>query len=248
MLTSFIRRYSWLHGLIDFAFPPLCCGCAKFTEAESGICDSCNASIDTLPVQLCLSCFGAMPRSGHCDNCGGDSIPLFAYGSYAPPLKDIILQFKFHGITRLAAVFAERLSKQFGDSLRSMEPAVLVPVPLHVGRENSRGYNQASLIARRLGESLGMAVAEDLLIRSKKRRPQSKLSPNLRVANVKNVFTCIRVAEENTPDVILVDDVVTSGATLREARSCMEKSGYRVTATVAVAHGGGVVQDDISDR
>jgi len=248
MLTSLIRRYSWLHGLLDFAFPPLCCGCAEFTEAESGICDTCEASIDTFPVPLCLSCFDGMPRSGNCVNCGQTSIPLMVYGSYAAPLRDIIQQFKFRGITRLAGVFAERLSDQFGDSLRSMEPAMFVPIPLHVVRESSRGYNQALLIAQRLGESLNMAVADDVLIRRKRRRPQSKLSPDLRAANVKDVFTCIQAPEKDTSNVILVDDVVTSGATLREARNSMEESGYRVTAAVAVAHGGGVISDDILSR
>ncbi len=113
---------------------------------------------------------------------------------------------------------------------------MLVPVPLHCSREKHRGYNQAALYAKEIGRLLEIPVREDILLRIKKRKPQSKLKFAERAVNIKGVFT-VAYEADGEERVILVDDVVTSGATAAEARKELEKAGYQVCAVVAMAHG-----------
>lgn len=225
----------WLQGLIDFVYPPLCLGCGDYTENDSGICESCWAAIDTYSFPFCLSCMDFIPSGYKCPVCKGESLPLYAYGDYADPLEQIIIQFKFKGITRSSQVFAGLLTDRFGADILSLGAEALVYVPLHARREMYRGYNQAEVFARDLSAGLGLEVCTDVLRRARKRRPQARLSLSKREINIKGVFEIDR-PPENLSRVILVDDVVTSGSTVREAIRTLEEANIRVLAVIALAH------------
>lgn len=224
-----------LKGLLDFVFPPLCLGCGAFNEHNVDVCEDCLNKIDTYSYPICLSCFEMIPDDKRCPICREDYVPLFAYGNYASPMQDVIIQFKFKGITSPARTFAALLYEQFHRRLHSLEAAMLVPVPLYPSREKYRGYNQAALFAGRMAELLDLPVNEDILFRIKKRKPQANLELKKRARNVRGVFAVDQETERGEK-VILVDDVVTSGATVAEARKELEKAGYRVSGVVAIAH------------
>ena len=236
MLSSLTDKSPLLKGLLDFVFPPLCLGCGEFNDDHPGICKSCLKKIDTYEHPICLNCFEILPIAQNCPVCREKSVPLFAYGNYASPIQDIIIQFKFRGITTPAALFAPLLYEQFQRQLQSLKAGMLIPVPLYPSREKRRGYNQAALFAEQLAQLLDLPVRKDILFRVEKRKPQTKLKFEKRAENIRGAFT---VAEETENDerVILVDDVVTSGATAAEARKELEEAGYRVCAVVAIAHG-----------
>jgi ComF family protein len=236
MLSSLTDKSPLLKGLLDFVFPPLCLGCGEFNDNRPVICESCRSKIDTYEHPICLNCFETLPGAQNCPVCREKSAPLFAYGDYASPLQDIIIQFKFRGITSPATLFAPLLYKQFQRQLQSLKAEMLIPVPLYPSREKHRGYNQAALFAEQLAELLDLPVSKDLLFRVEKRKPQAKLKFEKRAENIKGAFTVAEEAEKGGR-VILVDDVVTSGATATEARNELEKAGYRVCAVVAIAHG-----------
>jgi ComF family protein len=226
----------WIRSLLDFVFPPLCLGCGQFEDGDPPLCRSCRDAIDAYDSPLCLECFKALGESDRCPDCGVDGVPLFAYGNYVPPLREIIIQMKFRGITLPASFLADWLAGAFGDRLRCRPGAVLVPIPLHPGRENRRGYNQAALLADHLGGCLDLTVNHDVLYRSKNTRPQATMRLADRARNVRNVFGAAAV-EGDDRAVILVDDVVTSGSTMRAAASEMRKLGWQVVAAVSAAHG-----------
>jgi len=113
---------------------------------------------------------------------------------------------------------------------------MLIAVPLYPSREKRRGYNQAALFAEQLAQLLDLPVRKDILFRVEKRKPQAKLKFERRTENIRGAFTVVEEAE-NGERVILVDDVVTSGATAKEAKRELEEAGYRVCAVVAIAHG-----------
>jgi ComF family protein len=161
---------------------------------------------------------------------------MYAFGDYRSPLKDIILNFKFRGITSPAKTFAGLIAEKFAEQLSKMNAQAVVPVPLHPGRRNRRGYNQAELLSRELALILKVPLLEDALFRIKRRRPQSRLKFAKRKSNVAGVFEAMEPVEK-IKRVILVDDVVTSGATVLEAKKCLEKIDYKVTGIVAIAHG-----------
>jgi len=237
VLTEMMQKHPLVKGFIDFIFPPLCLGCGRFTDDPSSICETCRNKFGTYQHPFCLECFSPLSHAYLCPECEQQSLPLFAYGNYAAPLKEVIIQFKFRGIKLPAAVFASLLCETFVEQLRSLQADMLVPIPLHSSRERERGYNQASLFAERLAEQLDLPVREDILVRMEKRKPQATLTFEKRIENVSGVFAVISEVPEQPERVILVDDVVTSGATVREAARELEQAGYRVVAAAAIAHG-----------
>ncbi|MCD6249744.1 MAG: ComF family protein [candidate division Zixibacteria bacterium] len=237
MLTEFLNRWPALRGLVDFVYPPLCSGCGAYTEAVGAICDCCVAQIDWLESPIPLTDIDFRPTAS--DNTGTpDSFPLFAAGAYANPLNQIVINFKFKGVTVPAESIAARVVDMFGEKIHKLAPAVLVPIPLHPSREYVRGYNQATIFATELARRLELSVNESLLYRIKKRRPQAKLKKHRRLSNIKSVFEVDLSSEADQPvdRVILVDDVVTSGQTMFEARRCLMRVGYQVVGGISMAH------------
>lgn len=227
---------SWLSVLWDFVYPPLCLGCGEFYDGEHNVCERCIRTIHRFEDPLCLNCLSVLVGEPRCPICADLSLPLFALGDYAPPLREIILQFKFKGITTPAQLMAELLWRQFGDRLDKFKPVVLVPIPLHPSRENQRGYNQAALLADQLAELMKVEVANNLIFRIEKRKPQASLSLKERMKNIKGVFEA-SPAEGPRHSLLLIDDVVTSGATVLEATRVLTDAGYEVAAIIAIAHG-----------
>jgi ComF family protein len=129
------------------------------------------------------------------------------------------------------------LVELFGEKIQKLAPVSLVPIPLHPSREYVRGYNQAALFARELSGQLEMPVIDNLIIRVKKRKPQSKLNQSKREANIKNVFELAeeQLESDEARKVILVDDVVTSGHTMFEARRVLIAGGHDVVGAIAMA-------------
>lgn len=239
MLTELIQRVPFIQGLLDFAFPPMCAGCGEFSEDPSGICTACMMKIDWYEDAFCLTCGGFIPTGESCERCLERSLLLFPAGNYVDPLKKAVVNYKFHGATALASTIAERAVRQFSERVNETEPASLVPIPLHPGREHVRGYNQAEVFARALADRLNLPVQTELLFREKKRRPQARLRKSEREGNVAGVFVVDEEAasESSGCRILLIDDVVTSGATVREAAKSLEAAGVEVVGVISMAHG-----------
>jgi len=231
-----LTSQEWFQGLLDFVFPPLCLGCGDYHDDNNQICERCFKKFDVFEYPLCLKCRVFIEEGIDCQICKKDSLVLFSYANYQPPLKDIIHQFKFKGITSPATTFAKLAFEKFQLKLESLNAGAIVPIPLHPSRERRRGYNQAELISNHLAELMSLPVGTELLFRTKKGREQARLPFEKRIENIKDAFS---VDESNMrfEKVILVDDVVTSGATVLEATRVLEKAGVKVAAIVAISHG-----------
>jgi ComF family protein len=235
MLTRLLERSPFLKGMLDFVYPPLCAGCGEYLEGEQAVCPACMARIDWYSEPIALTPFEF--------NKGSDqdpiTFPLFAAGDYSDPLREVVIQLKFRGVKAVVPMFADKLAEQFGEKIQRLSPAYLLPIPLHPSREYIRGYNQAALIAQALGKRLDLPVAQELLARSKKRRAQAKLRRAERARNIRGVFEFIgdRPSAQECDRIILVDDVVTSGQTVFEARRVLTLNGYQVVGAISIAHG-----------
>lgn len=148
-----------------------------------------------------------------------------AVGSYAGVLRRLIHEFKFKGRTQLVEPLAGMLAQAWASAESPGASPVLVPVPLHRGRERARGYNQSSLLARRTGELAGIQVKEDLLIKCRATRNQTDLRGQERRLNLKGAFALAQPAGAPLPRVILVDDVMTTGATLEACAQALREGG-----------------------
>lgn len=235
-MTSRSTGSSWLDAILEFALPPLCLGCGSYTSSDVAICEHCAKRIDTYADPFCLTCKQQLFDTISCQNCKRDSWLLFAYGNYVDPLQEIIIHFKFRGITYISHYFADKLAEQFGERIHRLEPDYLVPIPLHPLREMTRSYNQAEIFAEKLSERLEIPIATDFLKRVRRRKEQARLSEHERAGNISGVFEATADADPGEK-VILVDDVVTSGATVTEARRILVEAGFQVPAAISIAHG-----------
>lgn len=155
-----------------------------------------------------------------------------AAGVYTGPLREALHAFKFHGKRALARPLAELIHEQCAPVLASGADA-LVPVPLARARLRERGFNQADLVADRLGALCGLPVRRRWLARVRETAPQTALAAAERRGNVRNAFLAERRAAGR--HVILVDDVLTTGATCQESARALREAGARRVDVVTVA-------------
>jgi ComF family protein len=230
-----LTNQDWFQGLVDFVFPPLCLGCGAFHEESNQICSKCIEALEEFEHPLCLNCRAFVSGGGQCPVCLSDSLLLFAFADYKPPLIEIIHQFKFKGITSPAETFAGRIHEKFGKSLAALRCEALVPIPLFSWRQSRRGYNQAELIALQLAKKMNLPVNSNILSRIKRGSEQARLEFKRRATNVRNAFS--GDSSVGLRRVILVDDVVTTGATVLEASRTLQGVGCRTVGVVSIAHG-----------
>jgi ComF family protein len=231
--------------LLDLIFPPRCVGCG----ARGAIfCPACRDGIRRPVTQICARCERPLPAApdgavpdGLCARCrapGADLGPLAGIcvaARYEGPLRQAILALKYQGQRRLSGPLGDLMAS----AARAIAPqlALIVPVPLHASRVRQRGYNQAELLARRCGSRLGMPVRADLLARTRATPPQVGLDADARRINVAGAFAAGSRARAALAgcDILLLDDVCTTGATLASAAAALLDAGARSVWGLAVA-------------
>ncbi len=230
-----ILENKYIQNLLDFIFPQLCLGCGAYCENEKNICTNCENKIEEIKLPYCLHCMNYMHDEISCEICADKTFALYSYTNYADPIREIIIQFKFRGITLPAEIFAKRIYALYANLLKKYNADYLIPIPLHKSRENARGYNQASLFANEIEKLSGIKVNETILYRIKKRKPQAKLAVSERKKNIDSVFS-VETGTTELKKCIIIDDVVTTGSTVFEAAKELENSGYKVVAVISIAH------------
>lgn len=207
------------------------------------------AMLELVAPARCAGC-GASSRDPFCASCGAverapaeklDGYPLLTLGRYTSPLKEAISRFKFGGHPELAGAFASLLAPELAH-LGVEARDVFVPVPLHVKRLAERGYNQSALLARALSKRHRTGFAPRLLERSRETEQQARLSREGRSENVCDAFrvraAALRSKASMSGRVILVDDVVTTGATLSACLGALDARGAKVLGVIALARAG----------
>ncbi len=165
--------------------------------------------------------------------------PVFAYAraaaSYEAVVRDALHAFKFRGRRGLAVPLGDLLIEVAAGGLPLGLPDLLVPVPLHPRRRLERGFNQASLLAHRVGRALGRPVRDDALARVVATQSQTALDAQARRANVRGAFRLRRPELVAGRHVLVVDDILTTGATLAECARRLEEGGATVIGVLTVA-------------
>ena len=189
---------------------------------------------DPLPPALPACADGPGPLCGACRR----RVPGFDYARaaarYDGVVREALHAFKFRGQRALAVPLGALLVEATRAGL-PRGATLLVPVPLHPRRERERGFNQAALLARRVGRAWGCAVREDVLVRTVATRSQTELDAAARRANVRDAFRARRPALVEGRHVVLVDDVLTTGATLSECARCLRAAGAASVGALTVA-------------
>jgi ComF family protein len=230
---------AWALAALDLVFPALCpvCGSPLAEGRRDPLCGACWSAIPRIAAPCCDRCGAPFAAGGPrlCGSCAADP-PAWdwarAGASYEGVVRDAIHALKFEGKRPLARPLAALIREQWG-SVLATDVTGLVPVPLAGAREHERGFNQAALLAEGVAAGLDLPVRPRWLARVRATRAQSELGAAERRANVRGAFA----ADPATAGrhVVVVDDVLTTGATAAECARALRAVGAARVGVLTVA-------------
>jgi ComF family protein len=208
---------------LDLLFPPYCIGCGK---EGNYFCGHCINELAFISPPICRLCGRPLMPDARCPGCIGESSPID--GIRAPFLFDglvrhAIHELKYNNLRAVVPMLAAYLHEYLVEN--PLPSNVLVPVPIHPKRLRERGYNQSALLTRELHLLSGHPLVEDSLVRTRYITPQAKAaSAAERLKNISGAFAC-KDTRLKGKEVILVDDVSTSGATMNACAAALKSAG-----------------------
>lgn len=237
----------WLQALDALVFPSECLICEA--DSESGpLCPPCRGEVlEAARTPACPRC--AMPLAAYeytsrkegCHSCHGRALGFdsaVALGPYDGPIRHLVLGLKKRSGTWLARWLSDLLMEARGDDLRNLRAELAVPVPLHWRRRLSRGHNQAEVLAERLARELHLECRNPL----RRVRHTEKLAgktPSERAALLRGAFSLRKPDLRFEGGILLVDDILTTGATCGSAARVLRKAGARPVVAVVIARASG---------
>lgn len=218
--------------LLDTIYPPRCVGCRQRGE---WLCGRCLIAIEKLPRPFCVRCRASFDHGGADHRCGvgvNAALVVTAGGVFGGPLRSAVHALKYQGRHAVARTLVMLVVPPLAELLQ--EGDLLIPIPLHPSRERQRGYNQSLIVARELAGVLPLDLAPHALRRVRRTAVQMELPAARRVANVRDAFAA-RPELVAGRRVWLLDDVVTTGATMQEAARTLREAGAIQVRGIALA-------------
>lgn len=236
---------AFLKNLLNLVLPSRCAYCGKVIEAENALCPACFEKINFISAPYCSIC--GMPFETEkqvyktsaliCPDCARQKRKTRFNRSavlYDDFSKKAVLAFKFQDKCYLAKIFAKWL-KLAGNDIFKAGVDLMIPVPLSYRRLFKRGYNQSVLLARELSKLTGVEIDVTSLVKVKNTKAQSTLLGKSRLKNIKNAFEVKKPDKIKNKRIVLIDDVMTTGATLSECAKVLLKAGAKSVDTLTVA-------------
>lgn len=229
-----------LSFLLDLVFPQKCVSCQSFSQL---FCTQCKLKITQKPL-ICPVCYKLSLGGKTHDLCSSKySLDgLWTFGSYSPPLNLVIQKLKYNFLTPLAQDLINLIISYWAlsqpllfDQIKKTrgEKWLVTFVPLHSYRQNWRGFNQSQLLAQTFAQKLDLSFAQ-VLVRTKNTIPQAKLSASQRRQNLSSAFQ-IKNPSSLKQNIILIDDVWTTGSTLKKCCYLLKLNGAKTVWALTLA-------------
>lgn len=230
VITGFIQ------GIIDIVYPKICHACGKIVpdlSVDGTVCIECWAKIKKNTPPFCYSCGRRLTNKqalkNTCLNCIENPLHFdraFSPCLYEGVIKELIHAFKYKkndylGIT-LAGLMIEFV-KEYNLPIRSVD--LIIPIPLHKAKLREREFNQAFILSRYLGAEFNKEVSSENLLRNKNTKTQAELKDIERFSNVEKCFLVPQRDAVKNRNILLIDDVLTTGATASEAALTLKNAG-----------------------
>jgi len=218
--------------LADYIIPPRCSLCLQ--PCRIGFCDKCQVLLPW-KVTCCSRCGVTLPAAGICGQCQkqpppyGETVVAF---EYLDPIAHFIHLLKYHSQPVYATTLGTMLAIHAVKNCRVI-PDALVPIPLYNRKLRQRGYNQAELVADTVGRLLQIPVDKGLLQRVRNTHSQTSLELTERRKNMHNAFAVIAAGRYDA--VAVIDDVITSGATMNAACTALKLNDYKTISAWSIA-------------
>lgn len=220
--------------ILNLIFPNRCIFCGKPTKLYSknpNVCDRCEERVHSIYIENCVKCGAKLDNhyNPYCKDCQSmnyictDGVSVFHYND----IKKTIFHFKYKGYKTDGIILGKYMSDclKISGSIDILKADVIVPVPISRKKEKKRGFNQTAILAEKIGNELGIGYCGDMLKRIKNTVPQSKLTEKERKNNVMNVFEFNDKYSIEGKNILLVDDIFTTGSTLEECARTLMYSG-----------------------
>ena len=228
-------------GFLNLIFPPNCLVCRRLRNPQEILCSPCRDKILLNHPPFCRKC-SRLAETGLCGPCR-DRPPEFDFAwsacIYDEFLKHLLLQFKYHHKTACRHLFARLMIhfiEEYGLDIRQFDS--LVPVPLFASRWRQRGYNQSLFLAEAIGHAYQIPVDKNILQRIRPTPSQTHLSRKDRWTNVSGAFRIkpnFDVQALKNKKILVIDDLLTTGATASEAARTLKSSGAKLVGVLTLA-------------
>ncbi|MBE5963146.1 MAG: ComF family protein [Lachnospiraceae bacterium] len=235
---------------IELIYPRRCPICREIVLPKgSYICTRCRQKVTLVTQPSCMKCGKPLAIAGqeYCYDCVRHEHHYkrgFAVYVYDDVMRQSLGDFKFRGKKEYGDFFAQEIVSRYGKQIKQIGPDYLVPIPLHPAKRRKRGYNQAEILARKIGETLGIPVIPNLLKRNRNTIPQKTLDDKERLKNLRRAFsfgTGLKCSDEGLRNIkiMLVDDIYTTGSTIEACTNVLNKQGITDIYFVTVSIGRG---------
>jgi ComF family protein len=244
-LPAQLRRLG--RAVVDGVLPPRCLACGTIVDEPDALCSSCWAGMTFFAPPWCAVCGLPFPHpmgeEAVCADCARQK-PSWdrarAVMRYDKHSRHLVLALKHGDRTHVARALGRWMGRAGAELLQGAD--MIVPVPLHWTRLFTRRYNQAGLLAHAVRAAGGPPVMADWLVRRRRTPSQGRLGPVARVRNVRGAFAVRRGCDVKGKRIVLVDDVLTTGATVEECARVLRRGGAAsigvLTLSRAVRAGG----------
>ena len=233
---------AWGMGL-DLVFPPHCLCCSREFPAltvAAKLCDDCGGALQATTLAKCPRCGQFLAErqfaTGQCPGCcgvGAHFDQVYVYGKYEGALREVIIRMKRDRHEILTREMGRLFARSLASDWKGPSPDIVTAVPVHWLRRVSRRTHVSASLARSVGHQLGVPSTIDLLFCTRRMGKQAWLLPHARSRNVRGGFMVSATGKVAGKHVLVVDDVMTTGATLEEiAKMLKRKHASRVTVAV----------------
>ncbi|EOS25748.1 comF family protein [Lachnospiraceae bacterium 3-1] len=244
MIKLKIEKEDFLHLL----FPPRCPFCDEvlfhslFAKGEL-ICGECKHKLEYVREPACSRCGKPLEdeRQEYCYDCGRKTFEYTqgkALWVYKGIVRDSLYRFKYHNRQEYAEYYSSELIREYGEWINKCNIQAVVPIPLSKKRLRQRGFNQAALVARKIGKKMNLPVFCDVLLRIKDTKAQKELNDEERKNNLKRAFKT-RTNKVQLDHILLIDDIYTTGSTMNEAAKELKRAGVEKIYCLSVSIGRG---------
>ena len=208
-------------NLLELVYPNVCGFCNKICRNE--FCNKCKIKLKNYQINIVIK-----PQNKYFKE-------LISVFKYEGMIREKILQYKFEDKAYIYRTFAKIVlkNKKVCGLLKKYD--IIIPVPIHKKRKIQRGYNQTQLIASKISKDLKIKLCDDVLIKSKNTIAQSKLDKNKRKQNIKGAFKVLNFGKIQGKNVLLFDDIYTTGSTANECSKILIKAGAKMVGVLTIA-------------
>lgn len=240
----------WGKKILRWLYPPRCPVCGDVVlpgegqETSALICSDCKGVFYQIQPPVCCRCGRPVGQDEEfCINCRNRQFSYvrgFPVWIYNQSMRRSIAAFKYHGRREYASYYGQEFAGLYGEKLKRLSVQALVPVPMYPKKQRDRGYNQAELFAREIGNRLGIYVCNDYLLRVRNTVPQKLLGDRQRYVNLQEAFAIDRKKQKyyaGLKKVVLVDDIYTTGSTAEMCTRVLLQAGIEKVYIACVSIG-----------